>query len=128
MFQVIHPPYKKGTLARIACLCFEIGVCPWLDLSALFQYTSPTPVVSLHLIPRIRYHPGIPVALLTGSSVLQQPLFHASFFQNRLKRTFLFRTRLVLHRNHPCVFTQDIHHRQEIFDSSVVSTEIFHVG
>mgnify|MGYP007020705256 CR=1 FL=1 len=68
MFQVIHPPYKKGTLARIACLCFEIGVCPWPDLSALFQYTSPTPVVSLHLIPRIQYHPGIPVTLLTGSS------------------------------------------------------------
>ena len=69
MFQVIHPPYKKGTLARIACLCFEIGVCPWPDLSALFQYTSPTPVVSLHLIPRIQYHPGIPVTLLTGSSL-----------------------------------------------------------
>ena len=68
MFQVIHPPYKKVTLACIACLCFEIGVCPWPDLSALFQYTSPTPVVSLHLIPRIQYHPGIPVTLLTGSS------------------------------------------------------------
>ena len=38
------------------------------DLSALFQYTSPTPVVSLHLIPRIQFHPGIPVTLLTGSS------------------------------------------------------------
>ena len=61
MFQVIHPPYKKVTLACIACLCFEIGVCPWPDLSALFQYTSLTPVVSLHLIPRIKYHPGIPV-------------------------------------------------------------------
>ena len=68
MFQVIHPPYKKVTLACIACLCFEIGVCPWPDLSALFQYTSLTPVVSLHLIPRIKYHPGIPVTLLTGSS------------------------------------------------------------
>ena len=40
------------------------------DLSALFQYTSPTPVVSLHLIPRIQYHPGIPVTLLTGSSCI----------------------------------------------------------
>ena len=68
MFQVIHPPYKKVTLACIACLCFEIGVCPWADLSALFQYTSPTPVISLHLIPRIQYHPGILVTLLTGSS------------------------------------------------------------
>ena len=68
MFQVIHPPYKKVTLACIACLCFEIGVCPWPDLSALFQYASPTPVVSLHLIPRIQYHSGIPVAVLTGSS------------------------------------------------------------
>ena len=48
---------------------FEIGVCPWPDLSSLFQYTSPTPVVSLHLIPRIQYHPGNPVALLTGSSL-----------------------------------------------------------
>ena len=68
MFQVIHPPYKKITLACIACLCFETGVCPWPDLSSLFQYTSPTRVVSLHLIPRIQYHPGIPVTLLTGSS------------------------------------------------------------
>ena len=68
MFQVIHLSYKKGTLACIACLCFEIDVCPWPDLSALFQYTSPTPVVSLHLIPRIQYHPGIPGTLLTGSS------------------------------------------------------------
>ena len=70
MFQVINPPYKKVTLACIACLCFEIGVCPWPDLSALFQYTSPTPVVLLHLIPRIQYHPGIPVTLLTGSSFI----------------------------------------------------------
>ena len=68
MFQVIHPPYKKVTLACIACLCFEIGVCPWPDLSSLFQYTGPTPVVLLHLIPKIQYHPGIPVTLLTGSS------------------------------------------------------------
>ena len=71
MFQVIHPPYKKVTLACIACLCFEIGVCPWPDLSALFQYTSPIPVVSLHLIPRIQYHQGIPVTLLTGSSYIK---------------------------------------------------------
>ena len=49
---------------------FEIGVCPWPDLSSLFQYTSPTPVVSLHLIPRIQYHPGISVTLLTGSSLI----------------------------------------------------------
>ena len=68
MFQVIHPPYKKVTLACKACLCFEIGVRPWPDLSALFQYTSPIPVVSLHLILRIQYHPDIPVTLLTGSS------------------------------------------------------------
>ena len=50
---------------------FEIGVCPWPDLSSLFQYTSPTPIVSLHLISRILYHPGIPVTLLTGSSLYQ---------------------------------------------------------
>ena len=49
---------------------FEIGVCPWPDLSSLFQYTNPTPVVSLHLIPRIQYHPGLPVTLLTGSSCI----------------------------------------------------------
>ena len=72
MFQVIHPPYKKVTLACIACLCFEIGVCPWPDLSALFQYTSTTPVVSLHLILRIQYHPGIPVTLLTGPSFISE--------------------------------------------------------
>ena len=47
---------------------FEIDVCPWVDLSSLFQYTSPTPVVSLQLIPKIHYHPSIPVTLLTGSS------------------------------------------------------------
>ena len=35
-------------------------------------YTSPTPVVSLHLIPRIHYHPGIPVTLLTGSSLMHE--------------------------------------------------------
>ena len=58
------PTLQKITLACIACLCFEI------DLSSLFQYTSPTPVVSLHLIPRIQYHPGIPVTLLTGSSLI----------------------------------------------------------
>ena len=39
------------------------------DLSSLFQFTSPTPAVSLRLIPRIQYHPGIPVTLLTGSSL-----------------------------------------------------------
>ena len=39
-------------------------------MSSLFQYTSSTPVVSLHLIPRIQYHPGIPVTLLTGSNSL----------------------------------------------------------
>ena len=68
MFQVIHPPYKKVILACIACLCFEIGLCPRPDLCALFQYTSPIPVVSLHLIPMIQHHSGIPVTLLTGSS------------------------------------------------------------
>ena len=88
MFQVIHPPYKKVTLACIACLCFKIGVCPWPDLSALFQYTSPTPVVSLHLIPRIQYHPGIPVTLLTGSSYL-------------ISRYFMTITRCRFH-NKPC--------------------------
>ena len=67
MFQVIHPPYKNNS-CMLACLCFEIGICPWPDLSSLFQYSSPTPIVSLHLIPRIQYHPDIPVTLLTGSS------------------------------------------------------------
>ena len=62
------PTLQKIILACIAWLCFEIGVCPWPDLSSLFQYTSPTPVVALHLIPRIQYHPGIPIILLTGFS------------------------------------------------------------
>ena len=62
------PTLQKITLACVACLCFETGVCPWLDLSLLFQNTSPTSLVSLHLIPRIQHHPGIPVTLLTGSS------------------------------------------------------------
>ena len=60
------PTLQKITLACIACLCFEIGVCLWPDLSSLFQYTSPTPVVSLHLIPRIQYHPGIPLPCSQG--------------------------------------------------------------
>ena len=81
MFQVIHPPYKKVTLACIACLCFEIGVCPWPDLSALFQYTSPTPVVSLHLTLRIQYHPHIPVTLLTGSSFISE--MHMTIFVHK---------------------------------------------
>ena len=33
-----------------------------------WAHQSTSPVVSLHLIPRIQYHPGIPVTLLTGSS------------------------------------------------------------
>ena len=53
---------------RLMTTFSEIGVCPWPDLSSLFQYTSPTPVVSLHLIPKIQYHPGIPVTLVTRSS------------------------------------------------------------
>ena len=57
---------------RLMTTFSEIGVCPWPDLSSLFQYTSPTPVVSLHLIPRIQYHPGIPVTLLTGSSLIKR--------------------------------------------------------
>ena len=54
-------------LACIACLCFEISVCPWPDLSSLFQYTSPTLVVSLH--SKVQYNPGIPVTLLIRSSL-----------------------------------------------------------
>ena len=43
---------------------------PLARLELTISYTSPTPVVSLHLIPRIQQHPGIPVTLLTGSSLL----------------------------------------------------------
>ena len=46
----------------------RMGAFLCADLSSLFQYTILTPVISLHLIPRIQYHPGIPVTLLTGSS------------------------------------------------------------
>ena len=53
---------------RLMTTFFEIGVCPWPDLSSLFQYTSPTPIISLHLIPSIQYRPGIPVTLLKGYS------------------------------------------------------------
>ena len=38
-------------------------------LSNISANANPTPAVSLHLIPRIQYHPGIPVTLLTGSSL-----------------------------------------------------------
>ena len=51
---------------RLVTTFFEIGVCPWPDLSSLLQYTNPTPVVSQSR--RIQFHPGIPVTLLTGSS------------------------------------------------------------
>ena len=64
-------PYRLGMTYHLVTTSFEIGVCPWPDLSSLFQYTSPTPIVSLHLISRILYHPGIPVTLLTGSSLYQ---------------------------------------------------------
>ena len=63
-------PFRLGMTShiRLVTTFFEIGVCPWPDLSSLFQYTTPTPVVSQYLIPRIQYHPGISVTLLTGSS------------------------------------------------------------
>ena len=49
---------------------FLLGMTSHLspDDNLFFQYTSPTPEVSVHLIPRIQYHSGIPVTLLTGST------------------------------------------------------------
>ena len=85
MFQVIHPPYKKITLACIACLCFEIGVCPWPDLSSLFQYTSPTPVVSLHLIP------GSSFSSFLGNTDPVITLPHWSDFMSNFKILFNLR-------------------------------------
>ena len=86
---------------------FEIGVCPWPDLSLQFQYTSPTPVVSLHLIPRIQYHPGIPVTLLTGSSftATRESTAYAQSFEapgihvNIFSMTLLFDTKSVTNVN-----------------------------
>ena len=60
-------PLRFGMTYRLSP---DDNLCPWPDLSSLFQYTSPTPVITLHLIPRIQYHPGIPVTLLTGSSLI----------------------------------------------------------
>ena len=40
---------------------------------------SLTPLVSLQLIPRIQYHPGIPVTLLTGSSWTKNTPTETSF-------------------------------------------------
>ena len=78
---------------RLVTTFFEIGVCPWPDLSSLFQYTSPTPVVSLPLIPRIQFHPGIPVTLLTGSSwiiIVNQIKWNDIHWNTTLKLSFFF--------------------------------------
>ena len=76
---------------RLVTTFFEIGVCPWPDLSSLFQYTSPTPVVSLPLISRIQFHPGIPVTLLTGSSwmiIVNQIKWNDIHWNTTLKLSF----------------------------------------
>ena len=72
IYRVVYPWFLSvlewPITYRLMTTFYEIDVCPWPDLSSLFQYTSPTPVVSLQLISRIQYHLGIPVTLLTGSS------------------------------------------------------------
>ena len=78
---------------RLVTTFFEIGVCPWPDLSSLFQYTSPTPVVSLPLMSRIQFHPGIPVTLLTGSSwiiIVNQIKWNDIHWNTTLKLSFFF--------------------------------------
>ena len=39
---------------------------PLAKLELTIQYTSPTPIVLLHLIPRIQFHPGIPLPCSQG--------------------------------------------------------------
>ena len=39
---------------------------PLAKLELIIQYTSPTPIVLLHLIPRIQFHPGIPLPCSQG--------------------------------------------------------------
>ena len=78
---------------RLVTTFFEIGVCPWPDLSSLFQYISPTPVVSLPLMSRIQFHPGIPVTLLTGSSwiiIANQIKWNDINWNTTLKLSFFF--------------------------------------
>ena len=83
-------PYRLGMTYHLVTTSFEIGVCPWPDLSSLFQYTSPTPVVSLHLISRIQYHPGIPVTRLTGSSFITTITFLILSYFERYKHNWYF--------------------------------------
>ena len=122
MFQVIHPPYKKVTLACIACLCFEIGECPWPDLSALFQYTSLTPVVSLHLIPRIKYHPGIPVTLLTGSSSNIEAILAAINTIELVVEKMLEKNSGPYASTHFYMFTAIFHHLEGLLGSNITIT------
>ena len=39
---------------------------PLAKLELTIQYTSPTPIVLLYLIPRIQFHPGIPLPCSQG--------------------------------------------------------------
>ena len=74
---------------RLVTTFFEIGVCPWPDLSSLLQYTNPTPVVSQSR--RIQFHPGIPVTLLTGSSwiiIVNQIKWNDIHWNTTLKLSF----------------------------------------
>ena len=78
---------------RLVTTFFEIGVCPWPDLSSLLQYISPTPLVSLPLMSRIQFHPGIPVTLLTGSSwiiIANQIKWNDINWNTTLKLSFFF--------------------------------------
>ena len=107
MFQVIHPPYKK--------------VCPWPDLSALFQYTSLTPVVSLHLIPRIKYHPGIPVTLLTGSSSNIEAIL-AAINTIELVEKMAEKNSGPYASTHFYIFTAIFHHLEGLLGSNITIT------
>ena len=91
-------PFRLGMTShiRLVTTFFEIGVCPWPDLSSLFQYTSPTPVVSLHLISRIQYHPGIPVTRLTGSSFITTITFLILSYFERYKHNWYFSRQIFL--------------------------------
>ena len=122
MFQVIHPPYKKVTLACIACLYFEIGECPWPDLSALFQYTSLTPVVSLQLIPRIKYHPGIPVTLLTGSSSNIEAILEAINTIELVVEKMPEKNSGPYASTHFYIFTAIFHHLEGLLGSNITIT------
>ena len=86
MFQVIHPPYKKVTLACIACLCFEIVLFGLLSSKGrTFPFFSPGSVSlgqSVLLGPLLSEGRTFPVSFDLALSLLgSQPYLGSSYLK-----------------------------------------------